>query len=111
MIVRLVGLEKLTNGFGLICMVRGITAIIGPPLEGSNIANFFYLCKLLVSCFRTVRISLPMLIKRAASKIISNKIFTLLLSFYTICTSPENKYISYKLLVFQNLGFKKFNGV
>lgn len=35
-IVELVGLEKLTNGFGLICMVRGITAIIGPPLEGKS---------------------------------------------------------------------------
>lgn len=30
----LVGLEKLTNGFGLLCMVRGITAIAGPPFEG-----------------------------------------------------------------------------
>ena len=33
-VVDLVGLEKLTNGFGLICMVRGITAILGPPIEG-----------------------------------------------------------------------------
>ncbi|KAF6032580.1 hypothetical protein EB796_009181 [Bugula neritina] len=33
-ICNLVGLEKLTNGFGLICLVRGITAIAGPPLEG-----------------------------------------------------------------------------
>lgn len=33
-IVRLVGLEKLTNGFGLICLMRGLTAIVGPPLEG-----------------------------------------------------------------------------
>jgi len=30
----LVGLEKLTNGFGLLCLVRGITAIAGPPLVG-----------------------------------------------------------------------------
>ena len=39
-VVDLVGLEKLTNGFGLICMVRGITAILGPPIEGIfNIAT------------------------------------------------------------------------
>lgn len=30
----LVGLEKLTNGFGLLCMVRGITLIAGPPITG-----------------------------------------------------------------------------
>ncbi|XP_067933073.1 monocarboxylate transporter 14-like [Watersipora subatra] len=29
-----VGLEKLTNGFGLICLVRGIAAMAGPPIEG-----------------------------------------------------------------------------
>jgi len=32
----LVGLEKLTNGFGLLCLVRGITAIAGPPIEGNS---------------------------------------------------------------------------
>ncbi|KAF6032581.1 hypothetical protein EB796_009182 [Bugula neritina] len=30
----LVGLEKLTNGFGLLCLVRGVTAIAGPPIVG-----------------------------------------------------------------------------
>ncbi|XP_067928354.1 monocarboxylate transporter 14-like [Watersipora subatra] len=30
----LIGLEKLTNGYGLLCLVRGITGIAGPPLEG-----------------------------------------------------------------------------
>lgn len=30
----IVGLEKLTNGFGLLCLVRGITAIAGPPVAG-----------------------------------------------------------------------------
>ena len=31
----LLGLEKLTNGFGLLCMVRGLTAIAGPPILGN----------------------------------------------------------------------------
>ncbi|GFR89400.1 monocarboxylate transporter [Elysia marginata] len=29
------GLDKLTNGFGLLCMVRGIGTIAGPPLAGA----------------------------------------------------------------------------
>ncbi|KAK3746737.1 hypothetical protein RRG08_059568 [Elysia crispata] len=29
------GLDKLTNGFGLLCMVRGVGTIAGPPLAGA----------------------------------------------------------------------------
>ena len=36
----LVGLEKLTNGFGLLCMVRGITLIAGPPITGERHIHF-----------------------------------------------------------------------
>ena len=39
----LVGLEKLTNGYGLLCLVRGITSIIGPPLEGKWGDNYHIL--------------------------------------------------------------------
>lgn len=34
-IVELLGLEKLTQAFGLICMFRGAAAMIGPPLAGN----------------------------------------------------------------------------
>lgn len=33
-IVELVGLDKLTNAFGSICMFRGAAAMMGPPLAG-----------------------------------------------------------------------------
>ena len=33
----LIGLEKLTNAFGLLTMVRGICSIAGPPLAGKFI--------------------------------------------------------------------------
>ncbi len=32
----LLGLEKLTNAFGLLCMARGIAAMIGSPVAGST---------------------------------------------------------------------------
>lgn len=35
----LVGLEKLTNGFGLLCLVRGVTAIAGPPIVGKAVSD------------------------------------------------------------------------
>ena len=40
----LVGLEKLTNGFGLLCMVRGITLIAGPPITGESHIPFTGIC-------------------------------------------------------------------
>jgi len=33
-ICELIGVQKLTNGFGLICMIRGVTIVFGPPLGG-----------------------------------------------------------------------------
>jgi hypothetical protein len=33
----LLGLERLTNAFGLLCMSRGIAAMIGSPIAGKEI--------------------------------------------------------------------------
>lgn len=35
LICDLMGLEKLTNGFGLLCVFRGVAAMAGPPLAGA----------------------------------------------------------------------------
>ena len=42
MIVELVGLEKLTNGIGLLYLCRGISNAMGPPLEGKCRWALFY---------------------------------------------------------------------
>ncbi|XP_054717390.1 monocarboxylate transporter 12-B-like [Uloborus diversus] len=34
-LVEMVGLDRLTNSFGLLCLFRGFASIIGPPLAGS----------------------------------------------------------------------------
>lgn len=34
-LVDLLGIAQLTNAFGLLCLLRGVAAIIGPPLAGS----------------------------------------------------------------------------
>ena len=33
----LIGLEKLTNAFGLLTLVRGICSIAGPPVAGTHL--------------------------------------------------------------------------
>jgi hypothetical protein len=33
-LVDLLGLEKLTNAFGLLCLFRGVASMIGAPLAG-----------------------------------------------------------------------------
>ena len=35
MLVDLLGIAQLTNAFGLLCLLRGVAAIAGPPLAGS----------------------------------------------------------------------------
>lgn len=35
----LMGLEKLTNAFGLLTMIRGIAVICGPPVAGKDYLN------------------------------------------------------------------------
>jgi len=34
-LVDLLGIQQLTNAFGLLCLLRGVAAIVGPPLAGS----------------------------------------------------------------------------
>ena len=36
-LVAIVGLKKLTNAFGLICIFRGIGGIIGLPISGESV--------------------------------------------------------------------------
>ena len=36
-LVDLLGLEMLTNSFGLVLMFQGIATLIGPPIAGKNI--------------------------------------------------------------------------
>ena len=35
-LVDLLGIHQLTNAFGLLCLLRGVAAIAGPPLAGNN---------------------------------------------------------------------------
>ena len=51
-LVDLLGLDKLTNAFGLLLMFQGIASVIGPPIIGKNAVKiipflsntFFYRC-------------------------------------------------------------------
>lgn len=38
-VVELMGLEKLTNAFGLLMMFQGIATIIGAPIAGNILTN------------------------------------------------------------------------
>lgn len=40
LLVDLVGIEKLTNAFGLILLFQGVGTIIGPPISGRNFEKF-----------------------------------------------------------------------
>lgn len=35
-LVDLLGLEKLTNAFGILLLFQGIASLVGPPLAGTN---------------------------------------------------------------------------
>jgi MFS transporter, MCT family, solute carrier family 16 (monocarboxylic acid transporters), member 14 len=35
-LVDLLGIQQLTNAFGLLCLLRGVAAIAGPPLAGTG---------------------------------------------------------------------------
>jgi hypothetical protein len=43
--VELMGLEKLTNAFGLVTMCQGLSAFIGAPIAGTVICyqNFYFM--------------------------------------------------------------------
>ncbi len=44
-LVDYLGLEKLTNSFGLLSMVRGLSSMLGAPIAGTAINTcFMYLC-------------------------------------------------------------------
>lgn len=63
----LIGLEKLTNGFGLICLVRGMTAIAAPPFAGRNRHQFAgnkFRCTFVVPCHMMIIIIQSKLISR-----------------------------------------------
>lgn len=51
-LVDLLGIAQLTNAFGLLCLLRGVAAIIGPPLAGkeifSRISNILHRIELMV---------------------------------------------------------------
>ena len=38
----LLGLEKLTNAFGLLTLVRGFASLIGPPVAGTSLARLLH---------------------------------------------------------------------
>ena len=38
-IVDLLGLDMLTNGFGLLCLFKGIASVLGPPLAGNSLPS------------------------------------------------------------------------
>lgn len=44
-LVDLLGLERLTNAFGLLLLFQGIASLIGPPLAGKSIK-----CVILYAC-------------------------------------------------------------
>lgn len=37
LLVDLIGIEKLTNAFGLILLFQGVGTVIGPPISGKNL--------------------------------------------------------------------------
>lgn len=41
-LVDLLGLEKLTNAFGLLLLFQGVASLIGPPLAGKTSINFYH---------------------------------------------------------------------
>jgi hypothetical protein len=44
-LVDLLGIAQLTNAFGLLCLLRGVAAIVGPPLAGKLILDFVCLIR------------------------------------------------------------------
>lgn len=50
-LVDLLGLEKLTNAFGLLLLFQGIASLIGPPIAGTTLMFFFAIFVLILfSC-------------------------------------------------------------
>ena len=43
-LVELMGMDRLTNAFGLLTMVRGICSIFGAPVAGSKLQSHFRYC-------------------------------------------------------------------
>jgi hypothetical protein len=50
LIVELMGLDKLTNAFGLLLLFQGIAAAIGSPLAGIKISGFLAPIKDVPTC-------------------------------------------------------------
>jgi hypothetical protein len=49
------GLDKLTNAFGLLLLFQGIAAAIGSPLAGTKISVDVRLMKNVVDCYNVSR--------------------------------------------------------
>jgi len=43
-LVDLLGLEKLSNAFGLVLLFQGIGAVVGPPIAGLCVFVYAYVC-------------------------------------------------------------------
>jgi len=48
-LVDLLGLEKLSNAFGLVLLFQGIGAVAGPPFAGSSDHLFAFLTGIIIS--------------------------------------------------------------
>jgi hypothetical protein len=55
LIVDLMGLDKLTNAFGLLLLFQGIAAAIGSPLAGTKISVDVRLLKNVAKCYNLPR--------------------------------------------------------
>ena len=55
LIVELMGLDKLTNAFGLLLLFQGIAAVIGSPLAGMKVIGFWAPVKDALACQNVLR--------------------------------------------------------
>lgn len=49
-LVDLLGLERLTNAFGVLLLFQGIASLVGPPLAGKYLSPPFFLPPQEISC-------------------------------------------------------------
>lgn len=48
-LVDLLGLEHLTNGFGLLLLFQGVASFLGPPMAGKNIVHWVCVINLAIN--------------------------------------------------------------
>lgn len=73
-LVDLLGLEKLTNAFGLLLLFQGIASLLGPPFAGTlfdltaSYAPGFILAGVTIAASGVVLFAIPPMQRRAAAK-------------------------------------------